>query len=629
MAKIQILPQEVADKIAAGEVAERPSAVVKELVENSIDAGATSIEVEIKKGGIEYIRVCDNGCGIEFDQVETAFLRHATSKLREIEDLYSIGTMGFRGEALSSICAVAEVQVITKTADCEEGTFVHLERGVKKTKEPIACNDGTTMIVEKLFENIPARMKFLKKDSTEAGYVGDVLGRMALSKPEIAFTYICDDKEIFSTPGDGKIENVILKLYGIDHAKGIIPVDYIEDNLRICGVIGKSEIARGNRSRQTFFVNGRYIKSHVASKVVSEAYRNSIMVGKFPFFVLDIQVEPQWVDVNVHPAKTEIKFANENRVYEILHHAVSNALCGGEKSKGETVPEMPKREEKVIPSAREGFSAAAPRVMERVEPKLVREYLDSVIPKREDTDKAEKKDIIFSDFNFLEDSPKRELEIREIDNKAAEPLPDTETENTQMFDMTEAPKLIGQVFDTYVLCSVGDCFYMIDQHAAHERYRFEELKKSYYAKERMSQLLLVPVILKLDYAETQTVLSNLDIYKGFGFEIEDFGAGSIIVNATPVAEGENVIRDLILEIADAISDMGKHSIADFEERALDMIACKYAIKANHKISPGEMQDVIDKVWELDGRGVRNCPHGRPIRIEFTKDDIEKMFKRKL
>ncbi len=629
MAKIQILPQEVADKIAAGEVAERPAAVVKELVENSIDAGATSVEVEIKKGGIEYIRVCDNGCGIEADQVETAFLRHATSKLREIDDLYTIGTMGFRGEALSSICAVAEVQVITKTADCIEGTFMQLERGVRKTKEPIACNNGTTMIVEKLFENIPARMKFLKKDSTEAGYVADVLGRIALSKPEIAFTYICDDKEIFSTPGDGKIENVILKLYGIDHAKGIIPVDYTEDNLRIYGVIGKPDIARGNRSRQTFFVNGRYIKSHIASKVVAEAYRNSIMTGKFPFFVLDIQVEPQWVDVNVHPAKTEIKFANENRVYEILHHAVSNALRGGETPRADVPSVNSVRDERDAQVGREQGYSACYSVTKRIEPKIVREYLDSVIPKKETDEQPQKEEKVFySDFNFLEDSQKKALEVRETD-QFNEDLPKTETENTQMFDMTEVPKPIGQVFDTYVLCSVDDCFYMIDQHAAHERYRFEALKKSYYAREKMSQLLLVPIILKLDYMETQTVLSNLDIYTGFGFEIEDFGAGSIIVNATPVIGGENVIRDLILEIADAISGMGKLSVADFEEKALDMIACKYAIKANQKISLAEMQDIIDKVWDMESQGIKTCPHGRPIRIEFTKDDIEKMFKRKL
>ena len=326
MADIQILPQELADKIAAGEVAERPSAVVKELAENSIDAGATAIEVEIRKGGIEYIRVTDNGCGIAPEQTELAFLRHATSKLKSVDDLYKIGTMGFRGEALASICAVAEVELITKTADNEEGRFVRTEHGKICENTPIGCADGTVMVVQNLFENIPARMKFLKKNSTEAGYVADILSRIALSRPDIAIDYICDDKEIFSTTGDGKLKNVILKLYGVDHAKAVIPIDYTEDNVRITGVIGKPELARGNRSRQTLFVNGRYIKSNAASKVVAEGYRNAIMKGKFPFFVLNIHIAPECVDVNVHPAKTEIKFANENRVYEILYHAVSNGV---------------------------------------------------------------------------------------------------------------------------------------------------------------------------------------------------------------------------------------------------------------------------------------------------------------
>ena len=632
MPNIKVLSQDVADKIAAGEVAERPSAVVKELVENSIDAGATSIEVEIRKGGIEYIRVCDNGCGIEPTQVETAFLRHATSKLRDIDDLYSIATMGFRGEALSSICAVAEVEVITRTAENDEGVIMHLDRGSITSKDMIACGIGTTMIVEKLFENIPARMKFLKKDSTEAGYVADVVGRIALSRPDIAFTYICDDKEIFATSGDGKLQNVILKLYGIDHAKAIIPIEYEEDNLKICGALGKPEIARGNRSRQTLFVNGRYIKNHVVSKVIAEGYKNSIMVGKFPFFVLDIQIAPRYIDVNVHPAKTEIKFANENRVYEILHHAVSNALRGGEPEKKAPEPENShsqtqplQRAGKSYPPARSSYREEKPSAS------LVKEYLDSVVPKSKPIIEENKEGTFFSDHNFLEvemPKPKPQLEIRETDVK--EQIKEEEKDQSiGLFEETKTPTPIGQVFETYILCQGDDMFYMIDQHAAHERMRFEELKKSYYSKERMSQMLLVPMILKLDFAEVQTVLSNLDAYTAFGFEIEDFGSGSIIVIATPVAADENTIRDLILEIAEAISEKGAHSALNFEERALDMIACKYAIKANHRLNLTEMQDLINKVWEMEKNGIRTCPHGRPIRIEFSKDEIEKMFKRKL
>lgn len=630
MPNIKVLPQEVADKIAAGEVAERPSAVVKELIENSIDAGATSIEVEIRKGGIEYIRVCDNGCGIEPDQVETAFLRHATSKLRDIDDLYSIATMGFRGEALSSICAVAEVEVITKTAENDEGVILHLDRGKVTSRDMIACGVGTTMVVGKLFENIPARMKFLKKDSTEAGYVADVLGRIALSRPDIAFTYICDDKEIFATSGDGKLQNVILKLYGIDHAKAIIPVEYEEDNLKICGVLGKPEIARGNRSRQTLLVNGRYVKNHVASKVIAEGYRNSIMVGKFPFFVLDIQIAPECVDVNVHPAKTEIKFANENRVYEILHHAISNALRGGEPvpkpSETESTNTKPAPEQ----SIKKNYSPMPISYREEnPSANLVKEYLNSIIPKNKPIAEENKEDTFFSDQNFLEEEkPNAQLEIREIDITDNTKVPERDVD-IALFEETKTPAPIGQVFETYILCQGDDVFYMIDQHAAHERMRFEELKKSYYSKERMSQLLLVPMILKLDFAEVQTVLSNLDAYAAFGFEVEDFGSGSIIVNATPVAADENTIRDLILEIGEAIAEKGAHSALNFEERALDMIACKYAIKANHKLNLTEMQDLIDKVWDMDRNGIKTCPHGRPIRIEFSKDEIEKMFKRKL
>lgn len=615
MPEIRVLPQEVADKIAAGEVAERPSAVVKELVENAIDAGATSIEVEIRKGGIEYIRVTDNGCGMAPEQTETAFLRHATSKLRNIEDLYSIGTMGFRGEALSSICAVSEITVITRTEDNEEGILLRLDRGKVTEKEEIAAPRGTTMIAERLFENIPARMKFLKKDATEAGYVADVLGRIALSAPHIAFTYICDDKEIFATPGDGNLKNVVLKLYGIDHARAVVPVDYTEDNVRISGLAGRPEIARGNRARQTLFVNGRYIKSHVLSKVVSEAYRNSVMVGKFPFFVLDISIAPDCVDVNVHPAKTEIKFANESRVYEIVYRAVNNAVNGvgtekpteGEEKKPVIKPEKSIRNE----------------VVNR---EVVKEYLEAIIPVKQE--KAP--EVIYSEFNFLDNSVKTSLEIREIDevSNVKEEIPEKVQAEVKASEM-EIPVPIGQVFETYVLCQSGDIFYMIDQHAAHERLRFESLKKSYYANERMSQLLLTPMIIRLDFSECQAVLANLDAYKRFGFEIEDFGSGSIIVNATPIIADEPHIRDLILEIADALSSTGRNSILNFEERALDMIACKYAIKANHKLNMAEMQDLIKKVWNMERDGIRTCPHGRPIRIEFSKGEIEKLFKRKV
>ncbi len=599
MAEIKVLSQAVADKIAAGEVVERPASVVKELVENSIDAGATSIEVEIRKGGIEYMRICDNGCGIEESQVETAFLRHATSKLRQVEDLYSIGTMGFRGEALSSICAVAEVEVITKTVDSQEGVFLRLEHGKTTEKENIACADGTTMVIKRLFENIPARMKFLKKDSTETGYVGDVLSRIALANPNIAFSFIADGKEVFATSGDNNLKNVILKLYGIDHAKASISVDYMQDNIKVSGVVGKSELARGNRSRQTLIVNGRYIKSHVVSKVVQEGYRNSVMIGKFPFFVLNINLAPELVDVNVHPAKTEIKFANESRIYEIVYHAVSNAVNGGEKPEKKEIPAYTFEPKDPTP--------------EKVNIKLAKEYLNTIVPAKK-----------VSEIREVDETPQIPMTVKE-DIVVEKLIPPQE----EVPVIKDIPLPIGQFLDTYILCQEGENLYMIDQHAAHERMRFEALKKSYYENERMSQLLLSPMIIKLDYSECAEVLGALDYYKGFGFDIEDFGSGSIIVNATPIIADEKAIRDLILEIAEAVSQMGKISVADFEEKALDMIACKYAIKANHKLNSYEIKDLIEKVWDMEDRGIKTCPHGRPIKIAFSKFEIEKMFKRKV
>lgn len=629
MAKIQVLSQSVADKIAAGEVAERPSAVVKELVENAIDAGASSIEVEIRKGGVAYIRVADNGCGIPAEETETAFLRHATSKLTQIEDLEAIGTMGFRGEALASICAVAEVEMITKTADAEEGTYLCLSHGVPSGRESIACGVGTTLIVQELFANVPARMKFLKKDSTEAGYVADVLGRIALSRPDIAFSYICDGKEVFTTFGDGNLTNVILQIYGLDHAKGVLPVDYTEENIHIGGVVGKAELSRGNRTRQTLFVNGRYVKNHVVGKVVEEAFRNRMMVGKFPFFVLTVELPPQLVDVNVHPAKTEVKFANEKQVYDIAYRAVRNALYRTEEepllTNGKTEPrsepvrmaEPPKSEPNAAPYRRE------PAYPNRVRPALVREYLKNTVP-------ASSNNAV-----FLREDPEAELD-KLLEETQPKPVTEEDARQEVMAEVaqtrTQQPRaaVVGQVFDTYIICQRGDEMFLIDQHAAHERLRFERLKASYLQKEKFSQMLLSPMVLALEHREKATVMENLWRFSEFGFEIADFGGNSVIVHATPILAEEDAVRDLILELAEAMENQIKHPIADFEERALDMISCKYAIKANKHLSLAEMQDLTERVLQMEEEtGVETCPHGRPIRIVFTKTEIEKLFKRKL
>lgn len=628
MAEIRVLPQAVADKIAAGEVVERPSAVVKELVENSIDAGADSITVEIKNGGISYISIEDNGKGIPKDELESAFLRHATSKLREIEDLFEISTMGFRGEALSSICAVAEVRVVSRTKAAETGVCMTIKHGKPSPKEEIACNAGTLMVVENLFANVPARMKFLKKDSTEAGYVTDVLGRIALARPEIAFRYICDGKEVFSTSGDGKLKNAILNIYGLDHAKSVLDVDYNEHGIRVSGVVGKAELARGNRTRQTLLVNGRYIKNHVVSKVVEEAFRNMLMTGKFPFFVLNIELSPSLVDVNVHPAKTEIKFANEKEIYNIIHCAVKNALYS-------TKSEEQKEDKSGEPAT---FAVDFKRQGDAPDRKIIREFLERTIPSA--TKIGDERA-----YSFNEPRPVKEQSLGE--EVFSEPIwkgeitavkTETVPESTQIsFDFAEqveekqtqdAPtKVIGQVFDTYIVAQKGDEMFLIDQHAAHERRRFEMLKKDFCENSVSGQVLLSPIVFDLDMVEMQAVRENRDKLLALGFLIEEFGKGSAIIRETPYAGDEDEIKSLAEEVISALVDNRPMGLLSVEERILDMVSCKYAIKANRRLSMLEMEGVVKDVAELEKLGITTCPHGRPIKISYSKYEIEKLFKR--
>ncbi len=625
MAEIRVLPQNVADKIAAGEVVERPSAVVKELVENSIDAGADSITVEIKNGGISYISIEDNGKGIPKDELESAFLRHATSKLREIEDLFEISTMGFRGEALSSICAVAEVRVVSRTNADDEGVCMTIKHGNPSPKEEIACNKGTLMVVENLFANVPARMKFLKKDSTEAGYVTDVLGRIALARPEIAFKYICEGKEVFSTSGDGKLKNAILNIYGLEHAKAVLDVDYSEHGIRVLGVVGKAELARGNRTRQTLLVNGRYIKNHVVSKVVEEAFRNVLMTGKFPFFVLNIELSPNLVDVNVHPAKTEIKFANEKEIYNIIHSAVKNALYSTKNDENKSG---------------EATAAAVDlkRVQDAPDRKIIREFLERTIPSAAKSNEERM-------YSFNEPRPVNEQTLREevfskpIWKGEITPVKtETASESTQIsFDFVKEveetqpeesqTKVIGQVFDTYIIAQKGDEMFLIDQHAAHERKRFEMLKKDFCENSVSGQVLLSPIVFDLDMVEMQAVRENKDRLLSLGFLIEEFGKGSAIIRETPYAGDEDEIKSLAEEVISALVDNRPMGLLSVEERILDMVSCKYAIKANRRLSVLEMESALKDVAELEKLGITTCPHGRPIKISYSKYEIEKLFKR--
>ncbi len=619
MAQIRVLSQAVADKIAAGEVVERPSAVVKELVENSIDAGATEIRVEIKNGGIKYISVADNGKGIPAEDVECAFLRHATSKLREIEDLSDIVTMGFRGEALASICAVSQVTVTTRTKDDPLGICMSVHHGEYSDKVEVASNVGTTMVVENLFANVPARMKFLKKDSTESGYIEDTVQRVALANPHIAFRFVADGKEEFSTSGDGQLKNAILNIYGIDHAKNIYSVDYEEHGVRVHGAVGKAELARGNRTRQTLIVNGRYIKNHVVAKVVEEAFRNVLMTGKFPFFVLNIDLNPELVDVNVHPAKTEIKFANEKEIYNIVHQAVKNAIYS-----------VPSKTEVQI-SETKIYEAPIQKAPDR---KVIREFVENTIPT------GQRPAYSFSEPKKAEELPINTpiFEEKAEEKTTAEPIQlaldfdkvegvEAEGKAAQKNEMTEPAKVIGQVFDTYVIAQSGDEMFLIDQHAAHERKRFEWLKADRRAHKSSGQLLLAPIVLDVDAVELQAIRDNQGVLADIGFGIEEFGRGSVLIRETPLIGDEDEIKGLAVEIINILKDGRPMGLLSFEERLLDTVSCKYAIKANKKLSFAEMEGLMSDVSELEAKGIFTCPHGRPIKIKFTKYEIEKLFKR--
>ena len=611
--------------------------------------------------------------------------------------------MGFRGEALASICAVSSVEVVSRTEDAEEGAYMELEHGVPSKKEEVACNRGTSMIVKNLFANVPARMKFLRKDSTEAGYVTDLMGRIAMSRPDIAFRYICDGKEVFSTSGDGRLKNAILNIYGIEFAKSIYDVDYEEHGVHVFGAAGKSETARGNRTRQTLFVNGRYIKNHVIAKVVEEAYRNVLMVGRFPFFVLNIELSPELVDVNVHPAKTEIKFANEQEIYSIVNRAVKNAIYNAGQIKAPTAQtesdsaaaantENAENTARVDAENKERAAAGSdPRGMagvedayreklkqsagtNRTDASLIMEYIDQIekeegrprmisfneprgegedaleIAKRIQAERGGEKVDVFAE-NPQQQAGGKDTAATEngggniaaedvglTDATAAENAASGAAETSdcisgadgQVFAITDEKKEIrvaGQVFDTYVIAECGDEMYLIDQHAAHERRRFEMLKVNYAKREISGQLLLAPIVFDADPTERQTLLDNAEQLKALGIGIENFGRNALLITETPIIADDEVIKGMVTELAEILHDGRPSGLLSFEERLLDTISCKYAIKANKRLSMFEMESLVKDVEELEEKGITTCPHGRPIKVLFTKRELEKLFKR--
>lgn len=719
MRKIAVLDKHTIDKIAAGEVVERPSSVVKELVENSIDAGATAVTVEITDGGKKLIRITDNGGGIEAAQVPTAFLSHTTSKIEKVEDLENIASLGFRGEALSSIAAVSQVELITKTPSAISGVRYVIEGGVEQSLEEMGAPDGTTFLVRNLFYNTPARSKFLKSDSSEANYIGTMMEQLALSHPEISFKYIQNKQVKLHTSGNYNVKDVIYNVYGRDMAKALLEVSYENDFMKIEGYAGKPEVSRGNRSFENYYVNGRFVKNNIITKAIEDAYKGFVMQHKFPFVSLQIQMTGNDLDVNVHPRKLEVRFARGAEVYDAIYEAVHNALLHRE-----LIPVVPvgkeERESKVAAVSRgavpepfeksrrtelhcEGAAESIGRssagnnescysqAAEKTAPtgkitssgslgnssgcqasSVLREqaiYQAKPFSKEEEAlfagtlkeaaeadkradEKAEEKADKSADEKAAEDNISVER-MNEADNQAETAvsvnyeIPD-KSEPGQSDPGTEYPsvggkqlelfqekllapesrsrhKLIGQLFDTYWLVEFENQFYIIDQHAAHEKVNYERFVKRFKEQSIESQYLNPPLVVTLNMDEQAKLKANEEYFRKYGFEIEPFGGREYCISAVPTNLYGFHEEELFLEMLDNLGGEGAKDAFDLFTARLATMACKSAVKGNHQMSALEADKLIDELLTLDNP--YNCPHGRPTIIAMTKTEIEKKFKR--
>ncbi len=641
MSKIQLLDNSLINKIAAGEVVERPASVVKELVENAIDAGATKVAVEIKEGGILSIRITDNGRGIESEQVKSAFLRHETRKILTLEVLEGVLTLGFRGEALSSISSVSQVEMFTKTAFEPSGTRIELDGGNVVSFGAVGCVEGTTIIVKNLFFNTPARKKFLKKAAVEGGYITDIMNKLALGRPDVEFTYISNGKEALRTKGNNDLKAVITQIYGKEVGGNLLLVEAQQHGLQLNGYIGKPEIYRANRTHENTFLNSRYIKCDIVRSACEEAFWQRIPLSKFPFFVLNLQVDPRWVDVNVHPTKLEVRFAEESEIFEFVKNAVHNVL----------------NEASLIPKAR--FSPLNNALTENKEQKkewqeikLDGDYSYTLTESKDNGHKTaktseynnyEKPKVItlkeeapnnFSrEHNAIEKSevvaPKseaiRDIFKQEVTVTPIAPQRVTPMERSAVF---ENHKIIGQIFNTYWIVEAGYSIFMIDQHAAHEKVLYEDLFNRLRQKSVSQQLLLQPTVIDVTPFERQVVLENMELLESFGFLIEEFSDKAFVLRGVPFIFEQKANAEFFMEILDRLSNINKGSIANIyetKEMTIATISCKAAVKANDSLTVEEAAQLIKKLIGLSEPFT--CPHGRPTIIEITKTELEKKFKR--
>ena len=652
MGNITLLDQATIDKIAAGEVVERPSSVVKELVENAIDAGSTAVTVEIKDGGISFIRISDNGCGIEESDIRTAFLRHSTSKIRSVEDLMTISSLGFRGEALSSISAVSMVELLTKTKDSICGIRYTIEGGKEKALEEDACPDGTTFFVRNLFYNTPARKKFLKSSMTEAGYIHELMIRLALSHPEISFKFINNGQTKLHSSGNHSLRDVIYQVYGRDISNNLVEIDAEENGVHIKGYIGKPNVFRGNRNFETYFVNGRYIKSNIIAKGIEDAYKGYLMQHQYPFCVLQFEMNGSDLDVNVHPTKMELRFSNQQALYDFVFRTVREGLDRKEYIPQVTVEEQKKAvvkpvEKQPAPQQERNLDYFLAQMRERVkadytgrekkenkspyQQKFEQKPLQPVAEKPQSKTPEPKPQVIKEDRVY---GAKKSVEPPKAETPKQEEKTVTvsEPQQLELFDKKllaeesiKEHKIIGQLFETYWLVEFDEKLFIIDQHAAHEKVLYERTLKGLKNKEHTSQLLNPPMVISLSMQEEALLKKYLQQFTDLGYEIEHFGGMEYQICAVPGNLYNINKKELFIEILDNLSELTGRNNPDLILEKIASMSCKAAVKGNMKISRLEMENLIKELLTLDNP--YQCPHGRPTIISMSKYEIEKKFKR--
>lgn len=632
MAKIQLLDQKTIDNIAAGEVIERPASVVKELVENAVDAKANAVTVEIKDGGMTLIRVTDNGIGIPKDQVKTAFLRHATSKIRSVEDLLSVSSLGFRGEALSSISAVAQVELVTKTAESFSGVSYKIYGGEEEAFDDIGAPDGTTFLVKNLFYNTPARRKFLKSATTEAGYVEQMMVHIALSHPEISFKFIHNNKNKIYTSGNGKVKDIIYHIYGRDVAGALIPLEAQNEDVKVTGFVAKPYVSRGNRNYESYFINGRYIKSSIIYKAIEEGYRTFTMKHRYPFVCLDFKIDQELLDVNVHPTKMEIRFRNGREIYELVVDAVRAALLQKDLVQ-DVLRETPKKKE--LPKTKEVKKPEPFEVNRRKEEvQKVDQQGQAVQQQIEKPSHPVKKTLTASESSKNTKKPtyaglnyntqKKEFPQYKTDELSSNQMTLRED---PVFSVQARPdrKILGQLFKTYWLIEYEDQLFIMDQHAAHEKVNYEKLMKNFKEKEIYSQRLEPPMVVTVSMTEAEALTRYKDAFAGLGFTIESFGGNEYCIREVPANLYGIGERDLFMELLDAVSQENGTLDTEVIASKIATMACKMSIKGNQRVSLMEVEHLLDELMKLENP--YQCPHGRPTIIKMSKYEIDKKFKR--